>query len=295
MENSRQNNNGRFRKRKVSFAQVSNVALRDPNLSLRAKGLYSLIQSYITIENFTLYKAHLMKQCMEKETAFGSAWNELKNSGYLIQYKLKDRNGAFYYEYELLDEPEKEKKAEKGGKEPSKPLNSPGGDFPPLENLPPGSPTPGEPTPYNNTDLNNTDLSNIKVSQSVIEEDTKQTERQTEELQRVKSILQDQIHIEDLKQSHDTDLVEEIELNILEMYLQDKTTIKGEVKPKSLIQSVISKLNYGHIETLICKFNEISTTTKIKNTKAYIQTMIYNAPFETSASIKNDIKSRGLA
>lgn len=38
------------------FSQVSNVALRDSRLSLKAKGLYSLIESYITMENYVLYK-----------------------------------------------------------------------------------------------------------------------------------------------------------------------------------------------------------------------------------------------
>ncbi len=29
----------------------------------------------------------------------------IKTQGYLIQYKLKDENNRYYYEYELLDEP----------------------------------------------------------------------------------------------------------------------------------------------------------------------------------------------
>lgn len=99
-------NSGAFRKKKVYFTQVSNNILRDANISLKAKGLYSLIQSYITIEGFTLYKTFLMKQCKEGERAFESTWKELKDKGYLIQYKLKDnKTGVFYYEYELMDEP----------------------------------------------------------------------------------------------------------------------------------------------------------------------------------------------
>lgn len=99
-------NSGAFRKKKVYFTQVSNNILRDNSISLKAKGLYSLIQSYITIEGFTLYKTFLMKQCKEGERAFESTWKELKDTGYLIQYKLKDdKTGVFYYEYELMDEP----------------------------------------------------------------------------------------------------------------------------------------------------------------------------------------------
>ncbi|MBA4509774.1 DnaD domain protein [Clostridium sporogenes] len=103
--------NGRFRKKKVYFTQVSNNALRDNSISLKAKGLYALIQSYITLEDFTLYKNYLKKQCKEGEKAFESAWKELKDAGYLIQYRLQDdtldennkKKMTFFYEYELLD------------------------------------------------------------------------------------------------------------------------------------------------------------------------------------------------
>lgn len=95
--------NGRFRGKKVYFSQVSNNALRDINLSLKAKGLYALIQSYITIEDFTLYKTTLKKVCKEGDKSFENTWKELKDNGYLIQYRLQGEKGYFYYEYELLD------------------------------------------------------------------------------------------------------------------------------------------------------------------------------------------------
>ncbi len=103
-----ENKSGAFRKKKVYFSQISNLALRDRNLSLKAKGLYALIQSYITIENFTLYKTTLKKECLEKEKAFETTWKELKEKGYLIQYRLQGNKGYFYYEYELLDTADKE-------------------------------------------------------------------------------------------------------------------------------------------------------------------------------------------
>lgn len=100
------NKSGQFRKKKIYFTQVSNIALRDSSLSLKAKGLYALIQSYLTIEDFTLYKNTLKKHLKEGEKAFESTWKELKDSAYLIQYRLQDtKTKQFYYEYELLDEP----------------------------------------------------------------------------------------------------------------------------------------------------------------------------------------------
>ena len=92
---------GAFRKKKTSFAQVSNVALRDEKLSLKAKGLLSLIESYIGLDNFVLYKQFLINKSTDGETSFRSAWKELKDNGYLIQYKLKNNETKqFYYEYE---------------------------------------------------------------------------------------------------------------------------------------------------------------------------------------------------
>lgn len=96
--------NGKFRHRKANFAQISNSALQDKRLSLKAKGLYSLIQSYLTIPNYDLYKWSLIKQCKEGEKAVDSAWKELKDCGYLKQYRIPSgERGRFCYEYELLD------------------------------------------------------------------------------------------------------------------------------------------------------------------------------------------------
>ena len=133
-------NGGVFKKKKVKFAQVSNLALRDENLSLKAKGLYSMIQSYITIENFTLYKNTLIKQCKDKEGSFNTAWKELKDNGYLVQEKKRTSNGSFYYEYDLLDEPFTTPQFSTPG------FSTPGSSTP-------GSSTPGKTGVYNNTDL----------------------------------------------------------------------------------------------------------------------------------------------
>ena len=97
-----------FKPKKSNFTMVSNFALRDTNLSRKAKGLYAEIYSYITIPNFNLSKSYLIKQGLEGESAFNTMWNELKEKGYLKQYRIrsyKNSNG-FIYEYELLDKPD---------------------------------------------------------------------------------------------------------------------------------------------------------------------------------------------
>ena len=148
---------GKFRKKKIYFTQVSNTALRDTNLSLKAKGLYALINSYITLEDFTLYKTTLLKNCAEGKKAFDAAWKELKDAGYLIQYRLQGEKGKFYYEYELLDEPQSTEMAEI-----SQSIHIPKKEV--VDNGGSGKRVTAKRGIYNNTNLNNTDLNNTNIN-----------------------------------------------------------------------------------------------------------------------------------
>ena len=143
---NKKNRDGAFRPKRVYFSQVSNEALRDKNLSLKGKGLYALIQSYITIDNFTLYKDTLKSVCKEGSDGFDSAWRELKKQGYLKQYKMQGERGKICYEYELLDIPKKKLIIVKDDDK----TNSPHTDFPYT-----GNPSYGKGGVYNNTINNN--------------------------------------------------------------------------------------------------------------------------------------------
>jgi len=94
---------GRIKRKEIPFTQVSNNPLKDINLSLKAKGLYSVIQCYISIPGYELYKETLEKKCKEGQVAFDSTWEELKRRNYLKQTKTRDENGQYVYEYELYD------------------------------------------------------------------------------------------------------------------------------------------------------------------------------------------------
>ena len=97
---------GRFRQKRTAFTATSNKVLFDNNLSMDTKTLHSMITYYISIPDFILYKSHLQRKTGCGTTAFNRMWRELKENGYLAQYKLRDEKGAFYYEYELFDEPQ---------------------------------------------------------------------------------------------------------------------------------------------------------------------------------------------
>lgn len=140
---------GMIRKKRTYYAQVSNVALRDETLSLKAKGLLAIIESYLTLDGFTLYKDFLLSKSTDGETSFRGAWKELKDHGYLIQYKFQDiETKRFYYEYEVCDDPHVDFQHMGSGK--------PDGDFPHVAFPPDGSSTSGKSPLYNNTLNNNT-------------------------------------------------------------------------------------------------------------------------------------------
>ena len=102
--NNKTAENGTFRKRQ-GFTMASNAAIRDRELSLKAKGLYTLIMSYATMPGLTLTKSFLATHCLEKERAFNSAWDELKTHGFLkVYFTPSGANNRWCVEYELLDE-----------------------------------------------------------------------------------------------------------------------------------------------------------------------------------------------
>ena len=285
--------NGRFRKRKVTFAQVSNVALRDSNLSLKAKGLYSIIQSYITMEDFVLYKSYLMKLSTDKETSFKGAWKELKEAGYLVQYKLQDEKGFFYYEYELLDELKVDSKpielheinndnvVSKNPEVENHSMDIPGVENPPVDFPPYGKSTSGKSTPINNTNLsntltNNTNLSIYPENDGLIDE---------------LNIIYEQLDLNTLKAQYplDVDLITELEVLIHDMYTSNFTKVNGELKPRQVILHNLIRLNFNHIEAVLLTFKEEITQREVKNPTSYLKTMIYNSVMGSSAQVQSQV------
>ena len=95
---------GFFRSKK-GFTVVQNEITRDVKISLKAKGLYLVIQAYISMPDKKWTKEDFRNLTKEGKKAFDSAWKELKDFGYLKVHFMPD-NGKWKTEYELLDEPD---------------------------------------------------------------------------------------------------------------------------------------------------------------------------------------------
>ena len=90
-----------------NYTVMSNVHLKDVRLSLKAKGLLSMILSLP--DDWTYSVNGLVSICKENETAVKTALSELKQHGYLRVTKLKPNeteSGRFEYVYDVFEEPQ---------------------------------------------------------------------------------------------------------------------------------------------------------------------------------------------
>lgn len=96
-----------FRVNKDSnYSVISNHHLRDKRLTLKAKGLLTLMLSLP--DDWDYSAAGLVAICKEGEGAVKSALKELKENGYLIIQKItpdKSDSGRFDYVYNIYEQP----------------------------------------------------------------------------------------------------------------------------------------------------------------------------------------------
>ena len=90
----------------ANYTVMSNHHLRNKEMSLKAKGLLSLILSLPPEWNYSL--AGLCAICKESQTAMRSALKELQQQGYLVRNRHKNELGRFEYEYVVYEIPHTE-------------------------------------------------------------------------------------------------------------------------------------------------------------------------------------------
>ena len=87
------------------YTVMSNHHLRNANLSLKAKGLLSMMLSLPEDWNYTT--RGLAKICKEGVDAIGAALRELEATGYIVRHKLRDRQGRISdTEYVIYEQPQ---------------------------------------------------------------------------------------------------------------------------------------------------------------------------------------------
>lgn len=91
-------------KKTENYTVMSNHHLRNMKLSLKAKGLVSLMLSLPPEWDYSV--AGLVSICKESHTSVRSALKELEEQKYLIRERKNSEKGYFIYEYTLYEIPE---------------------------------------------------------------------------------------------------------------------------------------------------------------------------------------------
>ncbi len=139
----------RRRKKTKAFTQIDNAALRNPALSLKAKGLLAVMMS--CPEDWQFYMSWLEKQSRDGTEAHQNAMKELETQGYVQRERGNGKGGRLEWDYFVDDEPHGKPEPTIGGKARH-------GDSPTIGGFTTdGLTTHGKPG-TSNTDLKKTDL-----------------------------------------------------------------------------------------------------------------------------------------
>ena len=91
--------------RTKNYTVMSNYHLRDKALSLKSKGLLSMMLSLPEDWNYTT--RGMAKICKEGVDAIGGALRELETAGYIVRHQLRDRQGRISdTEYVIYEQPQ---------------------------------------------------------------------------------------------------------------------------------------------------------------------------------------------
>ena len=94
-----------FRTNKITnYTKIDNRYLEDKNISLKAKGLLTLMLSLP--DNWKFNVNGLCFLCKESKSAVNNAIKELKDNKYLEVEKTYDESGRFIYEYIIYEYPD---------------------------------------------------------------------------------------------------------------------------------------------------------------------------------------------
>lgn len=288
------------------YTVMANFHLRDTSLSLKAKGLLSLMLSLP--ENWDYTTKGLARICKDGVDSICATVKELEKAGYVQRKRLRDDLGRLAeVEYTILEKPiipapeEKPPKREKPVQvEPQEPeavssqpetpkrenpvldnpvLVSPVLDSPKLDSPEQASPELENPAQLNtNTSSKekiNTDLSNTHSFFPSAEEtcNSGRTERRI-----TSGDIRAQIEYEIMVQRYRRDQLDELVEIMLEVALNRSPTIRigrDAEYPTYFVQERFRKINALHIEKVMDGIAE--NRTRVYNTKAYLMAALFNS------------------
>ena len=275
------------------YTVMSNHHLRNANLSLKAKGLLSMMLSLPEDWNYTT--RGLAKICKEGVDAIGAALRELEAAGYIVRHKLRDRQGRISdTEYVIYEQPQ---------------LRKPDTDSPDTENPYMDKPDTEKPAELNieksNTEKSitygsSTDSIPFRETAAARPPERKGRDAMSvTEMEEYRDLILENIEYDYLCREFDTyreDLDEIVELMVETVCARRKTTrIAGSDFPHEVVRSRFLKLDSEHIRFVMDSLQK--NTTEVRNMKQYLLTVLFNAPTTISnhytSQVNHDMHAGG--
>ena len=260
------------------YTVMSNHHLRNTNLSLKAKGLLSLMLSLP--ENWDYTTKGLAHICKDGVDSICAGVRELEEQGYVIRERVRNPNGQLgAIEYTILEQPRPpEPKQEKPERENPVQAN-PGLDSPVLE-----EPEQGNPAQLNTnqlkTDLSSTEISNPIQSNPPTPAEARMGTDRMGARECYREVILDNIEYSYLVQdSHiDREQLDEIVDLIVDTVCSARKVIRiaGDDYPAEVVKSRFMKLDSSHVQYVMDCMKD--NTTYVRNIKKYLLAALYNAP-----------------
>ena len=264
------------------YTVMSNHHLRDKSLSLKAKGLLSLMLSLPEEWDYTT--KGLARICKDGVDSICAGVRELEEHGYVIRQRVRNPNGQLgAIEYTILEQP---RPPEPGKPERENPvLDNPEQAYPVLE-----EPEQGNPAQLNTNrsskekskkDLSSTEGSNPVLSSPKAPRGSDGMGRDwMRERESYRELILENIEYDYLIQSHqlDRDRLDELVELMVDTVCSRRETIRiaGDDYPAEVVKSRFLKLDSSHIEYVLDRMRE--NTTYVRDIKKYLLAALYNAP-----------------
>lgn len=265
------------------YTVMSNHHLKDTALSLKAKGLLSMMLSLPDEWNYTT--RGLAAICKEGVDAIGGALRELEKAGYIVRRQLRGPGGRISdTEYTIYEKPRPA--AEEPPEEPGPDTPAPDTGAPDTENPYLVEPDMGEPSTEKPAELN---TKRSSKNQSITHQSNTHSfvlsvppaEGQTD-VQEKREEIREQIEYDLICTPVNRTQVDEFVEIILEVAMTRSPTIRigrDAEYPTAFVQQRFEQITSSHIEKVLDGISE--NTTRVWNTKAYLLAALFNAPSST--------------
>ena len=257
------------------YTVMANHHLRNTELSLKAKGLLSLMLSLPEEWDYTT--KGLARICKDGVDSICAGVRELEEHGYVVRERIRNPNGQLgAIEYTILEQPQ-EPKREKPERENPVQAN------PVLDDPVLGKPEQENPAQLNtyrtNKDESNTLSANpYPINSYPINPVTDQMG--TDGMDVYREIVKGNIEYDIMKDNfpYDHERLDEIVELMAETLASKKATfcIAGDTYPASTVKFKLLRINSLHIQYVFECLNK--NTTEVRNIKKYLLATLFNAP-----------------